>query len=151
MSSRFRSTYGASPLHLLSMATALLLAGYTVTRILDSPALVSLAVWFVGAIVVHDLVLFPLYSAADRGLQALGRAAPRGVSPVNHVRVPLLLSAVLLLVWAPLILGLGEETYAASSGLSKDPFLGRWLAVTAALVLGSAALYGLRLGRSARS
>lgn len=151
MRTRFRAAYGASPLHLLSMLTALVLAGYTVSRVIDSPAIVALAIWFVGAIVAHDLVLFPLYSAADRGLQALGARAPGGVSPVNHVRVPVLLSGLLLLIWAPLILGLGEETYAASSGLSKDVFLGRWLVVTAVLLLASAVLYGARLGRARRS
>ena len=45
-------------------------------------------IWFAGAIVLHDFVLLPLYSAIDRLL----------VRGVNVVRVPALLSGLLLLM-----------------------------------------------------
>lgn len=94
-----RRWYGEGPLHLLLMVSSLALAGYAGVRLLDGDTLLIL-VWFVGAALVHDLVLVPLYSAADRALRV-----PFSRSPglVNFVRVPLLLSGLLLLMWFPLI------------------------------------------------
>jgi len=94
-------------------------------------------VWFVGAAVVWNLVLGPLLALADRGLQPLHRLRVRGVRALNVVRVPALLSALLLLVWAPLVLRRFEGVYEAKSALQIEPYLGRWAGVTVALVAGS--------------
>ena len=53
-------------------------------------------VWFVAAAVLHDLLLFPVYTGLDRVLLVADRAAPRRVPLVNHLRVPAALSALLL-------------------------------------------------------
>jgi fatty acid desaturase len=52
---------------------------------------------------------------------------------------------LLLLVWSPLILRLSDAAYHTASGLSAQPFLSRWLAVTAALFAISAATLMLRV------
>ena len=62
--------------------------------------------------------------------------------------MPAALSGLLLLVWFPLILRL-HTRYHASTTLSPDPYLWRWLAVTGVLFLLSAAAFALRL-RTAR-
>ncbi len=122
-----------------------------VGRLRDDPALTRIAVWFVGAAVAWDLVLGPLLALADRGLRAgLGRVRASGVRPLNYVRAPLLVSGVLLLVFAPLVLQRSEGVYRAKTGLTQDPYLGRWLAVTAVLCAGSALLFAVAVLRARR-
>ena len=140
-----RRLYGAGPLHLLAMVLALALSLYAVTRILDDPALLMIGVWFVGTALVWDLVLGPAVALVDRALLPLRR-----VGALNHVRVPLLASGLLLLVWAPAILQRSEDVFRTKAGLSQDVFLGRWLLITAVLFAASAALYALRLFRVRR-
>ena len=109
--------------------------------------------WFLGAVIGHDLLLMPLYSLADRSaLTAIRHRAPRlpAVPWINYLRVPAGLSGLLLLVWFPLILRL-HTNYHASTTLSPDPFLWHWLAVTGALFLASAAVLALRLRRTSRA
>ncbi len=91
---------------------------------------------------VHDLVLFPLYAAADRALVA----AARGRVPlINHVRVPALGAGLALLMFWPGIVRQGEATHLAATGLDQAPYLGRWLALSALLFGASAVLYGARV------
>ncbi|MDT0303462.1 hypothetical protein [Streptomonospora wellingtoniae] len=141
---RLRSRYGGSGLHLVLMVCSLALAAYAGLRLLADDPVVA-AVWFAGAALAHDLVLLPAYSALDRAAQAAagvrGRGDDgRGPRPwLNHVRVPALLSGLLLLVWLPLIFGLAEE-YEQVTGMPGDVFAGRWLLVTAALFGASALL-----------
>ncbi|MFE7758441.1 hypothetical protein [Streptomyces sp. NPDC057418] len=137
----FRRRYGASPLHLLLVLASFALAAYAGVRLLKGDAL-GVALWFVGAALLHDLVLLPFYAVTDRAAQRLFREeAGAGEGPpgpaVNYVRVPVFLSG-LLLVWWPLILG-RVDRYAAYTGLPADGFLGRWLLITAALFVASAA------------
>jgi hypothetical protein len=141
----FRSRYGNGPLHLLSAIASFAVVAYALIEVVDRPGALSFAIWFGGAIVAHDLVAFPLYSLLDR---IAGRASgERSPSAVNYVRVPALLSGLAFVVWFPLILGLSGETYEAASGLTPDPFLGRWLALTAALFGGSGLVYAVRSRR----
>lgn len=119
------------------------LCGYAGVRLLDGDWLM-VALWFVGAAVVHDLVLLPLYAAADR---ALVKGAGRRRRRVNYVRVPAALSGLLLLVWFPLITGRVSERYAGVAGLSADGYVVRWLIVTAVLFGGSAVVFAVRGGR----
>lgn len=148
----FRARYGESPFHLLLVLCSFVLAGYAGLRLLDGDVL-GVLLWFVGAAVVHDLVLVPLYSLADRALRAVapgrGRGPGGGGERVNYVRVPLFVSLVLLLVWYPLILGRNGH-YAAYTTLDPDVFLGRWLLITAGLFAVSALCLAARTLRTAR-
>jgi hypothetical protein len=120
-------------------------AGYAVSRVVAAGVWPGFVVWFVGAAIIHDLVLYPLYALAD----VAGRPRRRSVPPVtNHVRVPAALSGLLLLVWFPLILGASEREYVASVGLDTSPYLGRWLLVTGVLFAGSALVHAVRRRRA---
>ncbi|MFJ3171994.1 hypothetical protein ACIPJK_14570 [Streptomyces roseus] len=140
----FRRRYGASPLHLLLVLASFALAAYAGVRLLKGDTL-GVALWFVGAALLHDLVLLPLYAVTDRAAQYLfreGAGAAEGSRPtrpsVNYVRVPAFVSGLLLLVWWPLILRRVGH-YTAATGLPADVFLGHWLLITAALFAASAA------------
>ena len=98
-----------------------------------------IVLWLVGAIVLHDLVLWPAYTTLDR-LARRGR--PAGWS--NYVRVPVGLSALLLLAFFPVICGKGEATYMRVSGQSWEGYAGRWLIVSAVLFAAAGALYLVR-------
>ena len=151
--SRFVRLYGERPRHLVVLLACFALTAYTVLRLADDPALTRIVVWFVGCAVVWDLVLAPAFALADRALRPLGRSRrswPGGVSPLNHVRVPGLLSALLLLVWAPLVLQRSEDVYRSTSGLGQDVFLGRWLLVSAVLFGVSGVLYAVAVVRRSR-
>src|SRR3954453_7431926 len=141
----FRRRYGSGPGHLVGLLGCFLVAGYAALRWLDSPSAVRLVVWFVGALILNDFVLFPLYSALDRALRTVEPSAGRLRVPVgNPVRVPLLLSGLLLLLWFPLIFNKPEPAYRAATGLDTDVYLDRWLLVTAVLLGASALIYALR-------
>lgn len=149
---RLMRWYGANPLHLLALLACFSLAGYAAAQLVP-PRPVGVAVWFGGAVIGHDLLLLPLYSLADSSALAVIRhRAPRlpSVTWINYLRVPAGLSALLLLIWFPLILRLGTH-YQAYTGLSPAPFLWHWLAVTGALFLLSAVAFALRLRVSRRS
>jgi hypothetical protein len=143
--SAFHRRYGAGPGHLVGLLVCFLVAGYAVSHWLNSPSVIRLGVWFVGALLLHDVVLFPLYSLLDRALRVVvpTRLSPR-IPLVNHVRVPLLFSGLLLLLWFPLIFNKPEPAYRAATGLDTSPYLHRWLLVTAGLVGASAVLYAVR-------
>ena len=144
--------YGASPLHLLALLACFGLAGYAATRLVSSHP-VAVAVWFLGAVIGHDLLLMPLYSLADRSVMAAvrHREPQLPATPwINYVRVPAALSGLLFLVWFPLILRL-QSPYHASTTLSADPYVWHWLAVTGTLFLLSAVAFAVRLRRQPRT
>ena len=68
---------------------------------------------------------------------------------INHIRIPAFLGGLALLMFFPLILGLDAANYEKDAGLSGDIFLTRWLGLCAALFLGSALIYAIRLRRAA--
>jgi hypothetical protein len=147
---RVRERYGSSVLHLLAVVATLAVAAYAFIAIIARPNAVNVLLWFGGAIIAHDLIAFPLYSAlwlmAGRRAGLGGeRLDVRRAATLNHVRVPALLSALALVVWFPLILGLSTDRYLADTALSASVYLGRWLLLTAALFAGSAVVYALRL------
>jgi hypothetical protein len=125
--------YDASPVHLLAHLAALALAAWALVQIPGLGNWQRIAVWLVAAVVVHDLVLFPAYTVAGR---LVGR------SP--FVRVPLALSALLALVFFPVMCGKGEGAYTRVSGAAWDGYAERWLLVSALLFAGSAVLYAVR-------
>ena len=160
-SSCFTATYGSRPLHLLTMVSGFTLLGYVLATF--GPATLwnpgtwwqSIAVWFAAAVVAHDLLFFPLCALADR-LLFLGvrRRAPDGHPKVlvrNHIRIPALGAGLTLLIFLPGIIEQGGPTYLAATGQTQQPFLGRWLLLTAAMFAVSALSYAVRLiGRGRR-
>jgi hypothetical protein len=152
--SRLRRWYGAPLRHLLALLAAFALAGYAIYAVAAAGQWPGFALWFAAAIVVHDLLLFPVYSGADRILRQFLRrrqasAVPAAPPVLNYLRVPAAFSLLLLLVWFPLILGLSSDRYQRASGLSASPYLWRWLAVTGAAFAVSAGWYTVSLRRSA--
>jgi hypothetical protein len=151
---RFRAVYGSSPLHLLTLIAGFALFGYVLATITPSTLWnpntwwQSILVWFAAAIVAHDLVLFPIYALVDRILVTGSRLRPRAEASVpvlNHVRIPAMGAALTLLVFLPGIIRQGAPVYVAATGQTQEPFLSRWLLLTAAMFAVSAAVYGIRL------
>ncbi|MEV0371644.1 hypothetical protein AB0I10_17745 [Streptomyces sp. NPDC050636] len=136
------------------------LTGYAGLRLLAGEHWPLVVVWFVGAALLHDLVLLPLYALADRAVRRVTAGTGRHRAWTLYVRVPAALSGLLLLVWFPLIAGsagarssAGTEGtegsagsavrgsaahYEAATGLPGDVFLSRWLLITAGLFALSA-------------
>jgi hypothetical protein len=152
---RFRHAYGAEPLHLLVAVTTLGFAAFAFLYTAARPDRLAFLLWFGGAIIGHDLLLFWVYAAVRRGFEKLGAGLSSrdlGIRAVNHFTVPAFVSALLFLVWFPLILGLGQTVYESRVGLPLEPglYLARWLLVTAVLFSASALVYVARLYRRAR-
>jgi MFS family permease len=137
-----------SPFQLLLLACTFALAAYAGVRLLAAEWS-RVALWFVGAAVLHDLVLVPLYAGADRAVsEALDATGHR--DRTMYVRVPAALSGLLLLVWFPLISGKVADHYRSATALPGDGFLAHWLLITAVLFGGSALLLVLRSVRASR-
>ncbi len=150
----FRRLYGAGPAHAVLMMACFAFAGYLLTLIIGASHPGWLLVWFVGAIVLHDLLFLPLYSAFDRLLTRRRRrevSARQGPTWVNHLRVPAVISGVLLLVTFPLVFRLSDHAYATASGLHESVYLERWLLVSAGLFAISAMAYLVRRDRRRRN
>ncbi len=156
----FRSAYGAHPIHLLLIVATAAVAGWAVSRWLQAPTPVRLLVWFACALIGHDAVAAPVYSALDRLLVRVvgGVSADDGLedelvwwrrAAVNHIRIPVLLSVLLLAMWYPLILSRSDATFFAASGRHLDRFTGNYLLVVAILFGGSLVLFMARLARAA--
>ncbi|MEU9157415.1 hypothetical protein AB0D59_44510 [Streptomyces sp. NPDC048417] len=150
---RFVRWYGSGPLHLLVLIASFALTGYAMVCLFAVQPW-EVAIWFVGAAILHDLILLPLYSLADLSALSVLRhradASDRPTVPwINHLRVPAFLSGLLLLVWFPLILRLAVP-YPGDTGLSDSVYLGRWLAITGGLFAASAVAFAVRLRRVRR-
>lgn len=146
-----RHAYGAHPLHLLALLGCFALTGYVAVRVVNAPLLPRMVIWFVAAVVAHDLILFPLYALADRslhGLLSLLPSRPRKgvpvVPPVNYVRIPVLGAGLTFVLFLPGIIEQGGPTYAAATGQTQAPYFGRWLLLAAAMFLVSAVVYAIR-------
>lgn len=160
---RFARIYGAHPLHLLAMVACFALWGSVIlvagpdTFVNTEVWWQSIAVWFVGGAILHDLVLFPLYAVADWSLRT-GLRASRGlplssvtdVPVVNYVRLPVLGTGLTFLLFFPGIIGQGAVSYVNATGLTQEPFLGRWLLLVGAMFGTSAIAYALRVAWHAR-
>ncbi len=150
MRDAFRRRYGAGPLHLLASIGLLLIAAAAVAGWFDSfpgPTVVKILAWFVGAIIAHDVVALPLYSALDRIASGALRGAPeRGSAPAQpsalvYLRVPVLLSGLIFLVFFPEILGLGDSSFFAASGFHQHVYLARYLITAGVIFVVSAFAY----------
>ncbi|RZT83518.1 hypothetical protein EV383_0323 [Pseudonocardia sediminis] len=122
------------------------LVAYTVDLLLiDDPSLVSVLIWFAGALFLHDLVLFPLYAGGDRVLALVLKALPRTRVPlVNHIRIPVLGAGLSLLMFLPGIIQQGGATTLAATGLDQEPYRERWVWLTVALFAISLVIWLLR-------
>lgn len=141
-------------IQLLALLASFAVVGYAGVRLLAGNP-IGVGAWFVGSAVVHDLLLFPLYAGLDAALVMLLRRRPAlatvaGVRWLNYLRVPAVVSGVLLLVWSPLILGLPTGIQEAS-GVPPPPLLTHWLAVTAVLFAISALVLTVRLATIKRA
>lgn len=128
-----------------AMLGAFALAGYVISLLQGNPSLARMLVWFAGAVVGHDLVAFPLYAATDRLSVVVFHAAR-----VNYLRAPAAASALLFVVYLPGIIRQGGDTYAAATGQTQEPFLGRWIALTAIGFALSGLVYVVRLALARR-
>ncbi|MEV6564513.1 hypothetical protein AB0M55_07470 [Streptomyces kronopolitis] len=148
---RRRPRYGEGPLHLLLMLASFALAGYAGLRLLAGGQWPLVLVWFAGAALLHDVVLLPLYAAADRVLVRCLPARSGHRARTGYVRVPAAVSGLLLLVWFPLIAGSTDPAwvahYEATTGLPGGEFLARWLLLTAGLFALSALWLLCRTGQ----
>ena len=156
----FHTIYGARLRHLLVLTGCFLLAGYAVLalgpdQLFDSDVWwQSPAVWFLGGAIIVDLVLLPLCAAADRALNGVLRAERtpwrRGRGPrvplVNYIRVPVLASGLLFLLFFPGIIEQGKGSHLAATGHTQEPFLGRWLWLTVLFCCLSVLAYAIRYG-----
>jgi len=148
---RFRYEYGEGPVHLLVALASFALAAWALSHALDATSTPgNLLLWLLGAIVVHDLLLYPFYAllgmVVGGALRVPGDGASNRlrVAALNHLRVPALLSGLALLVWFPLILGVKEKGYMSLTALSTDIYLQRWLLLSLVLFGGSALLLAVR-------
>lgn len=139
-----RERYGASPLHLVLHVALFAAFAWVALQVVDAREAQNILLWFVAAIVLHDLVLLPFYSTIDR----VARRGVRGPA-VNYVRIPFALSGLLLLLFFPPILGRNEDSFARVAGVEPSGYLERWLLVTAGLFAASAVLYVLSSRRAA--
>jgi hypothetical protein len=155
----FRRLYGSNPLHLLAHIGVFFIAAWAISQILGAGFVINWIAWFLGAALLHDLLLLPLYSSFDRGLVATVRlpgdqigddadGRPRRPSPLNYLRVPAAVSAILLLVYFPLILGYSSKNYRHDTGHALAGYTRNWLLICAGLFLFSALVYTVRVIRS---
>jgi hypothetical protein len=143
---RLRARYGAGPAHLLATLASFLIAAAAVIGWTQRPRdLLTVLIWFAAAIVLHDMVLLPIYSVADR--LTLGRLPARAAA---YVRVPALISALVLLAVFPTVLGFGAHQEHNASGIVEHGYLARWLLLSGVLFALSGLTFAVRGLRAAR-
>jgi hypothetical protein len=146
---RFRYEYGAGPLHLIAVLASLAIALYAILRIFEIPSTGGILLWMGLAIVVHDLIAWPLYTllmrVAEESIDATVRPRRRALLTLNHIRIPAAFSLVLLLISFPLVFVIDEPYYTATTGLDLDRYLGNWLLITGVMFAVSGLLLALKL------
>ena len=118
------------------------IAGWAIVELLQAPMATNIIIWFVVAVIAHDLILLPLYSGVD------GVARRVAGTAVNYIRVPAGLSLLMLLVFWSTIRGKGEGAYHRTSGIEWHGYGTRWLLASAALFALSGAVYLARTWRT---
>lgn len=161
--SRLRASYGAGPLHLLGHLALIVLAGYLLSVMFEArfaPEPLNLVLWLIGGAVLHDVVVLPLYSAANVAVAQLigargdvdrapdsvpsSRDLRRRVAIMPHLRTPAVISGVLFAVFFPRILNRQPGNFERALGYPAPDYLERWLLVSAGLFAISAAVYAAR-------
>jgi hypothetical protein len=153
---RIRRFYGAQPLHLLAtiISFAIVAAGVAGWFQLGSDPR-GILLWALASGVAFEWILLPIAWLLDRialGSWFGGRdPRPRLLTRNRaYVRVPVLLSALLLIVSAPLIFRADTPDFEATTGLTPPDYLARWLLATAAMFAISALAYAVSLRRARR-
>jgi hypothetical protein len=136
-----RRLYGAPWYHLVLHAALFGAIAWVVGKAHDIRATGNVLAWFVGGLVLHDLVFVPLYSVLD----AAARRPRLRVPVVNHLRVPAILGALLFLAFPGLILGRSDGNLHFVSGVTPSGYLLRWALICAALFAGSGLVWLLRV------
>ncbi len=132
--------YGAGPGHLLATVASFAIAAAAIVGWTQHPKDLHWVIeWFIAAILLHDLVLLPLYSLADR--VTIGFLPRRAAV---YVRVPTIISLLLLATVFPTVLGYGEHTEHNVSGIVEHGYLLRWLVLTGVLFALSGLAFALR-------
>lgn len=148
----FARRYGASPLHLLAHLVGFAIAALALDRIFSGGSVKVLLVWYLGFAIGHDLVFVPAYTGLDRLFRATIARLPRPTSTslpiINHVRAPVVISALLLIIYFPLISRRNDAWYFAMTGHHLTHYLRNWLLVTAMLFFGSGLIYAARVVRA---
>lgn len=157
---RLRAVYGRGTLNILVLVASFAIAGAAVVGWFQRPRdVATILEWFGAAIVVHDLVALPLYSLLDRlAFGAVRAGARRGrhppaalVDPTAYLRIPVILSGILLLVFFPVVTGLGSATELTASGIPESGYLARWLLITGVIFTASALAYAVATARARRA
>ncbi len=160
MTRRMREHYGAGPLHLIALVASFAIAGAAVLGWFERPRdVTTVLIWFAAAIVLHDLLLLPLYSLLDRvtvgrvarGLERDHAPRPGRVNPTPYLRIPALLSLLLLAVFLPVILGQGTQSELNASGIAEQGYVARWLLACGVMFAISGAAYAVAAARVSRS
>jgi hypothetical protein len=148
----FRRRYGASPLHLLAHLLGFAIVAFALDRIFSGGDVKELLMWYLGFAIAHDLLFVPAYTGLDRLLRAtIARLPPptrTGLPVINHLRAPVVISALLLIIYFPLISGQPDGWYVDLSGHHLTHYLRNWLLITAVLFLGSGLIYAVRVVRA---
>jgi hypothetical protein len=148
----FRRRYGASPLHLLAHLAGFAIAAVALDRIFSGGDVKELLAWYLGFAIAHDLVFVPAYTGLDRLFRGTLARLPiptrSGPAVINHVRVPVVISALLLIIYFPLISGQANGWYLQLTGHGLTNYLRNWLLITAMLCLGSGLIYAVRVARA---
>lgn len=133
-----RRWYGSGPAHLVTLTLGAVVGLYAGIKLVEADPW-GVIVWLLAAAVLHDIVLVPAYTGLDRA----ARGPLRDSRPpfwYDHIRVPVLLAGLLLLVFFPLILRF-PGSFPRITGTSLEVYLPRYLALVASLF----ALSGLAL------
>jgi hypothetical protein len=143
--------------NLLVLVLSFAIAGVAVAGWFQRPRDVATVLeWFAAAIVLHDLVVLPLYSLIDRlvlgvlparARHARHRTIVGRVNSTPYLRIPALLSALLFVVFLPVIFGLGGQTELSASGIAESGYLARWLIASGVLFALSGAAFAVAVGR----
>ena len=148
----FRRRYGGSAPHLLAHLVGFAIVAFALDRIFSGGDVKELLVWYLGFAIAHDLVFVPAYTGLDRLFRTTVARMPvatRARLPViNHVRAPALISALLLIIYFPLISRRNDGWYVDLSGHHLTGYLRNWLLITAVLFLGSGLIYAARAVRA---
>ena len=151
----FLRRYGASPLHLLAHLLGFAIVAFALDRLFSGGDVKEVLVWYLGFAIAHDLVFVPAYTGLDRLFRATIARLPlstrTGLPVINHVRAPAVTSALLFIIYFPLISRRNDAWYVALSGHHLTHYLRNWLLITAVLFLGSALIYAARVVRARAS
>ena len=173
---RIRRVRDEKPLHLLAIVVSFAVVAAGVAGWFQAgsdPRAIIL--WALGSAVAFEWILLPLAWLLDwialgrpwtlgfaRDETALNETEADAVAPTApeseptadraptnraYIRVPALLSALLLIVFAPLIFRADTPTFVAITGIAPPDYLARWLLATAAMFAISAVAYAWSLRR----